>query len=193
MSACRQRTGCLIAERLTRWRNMGHPLPRVPQLTSSCYFHVQHALAHCHARLWQVNCCLGMSVCRETGHSTPPPLCLDRYPSCAERKGGRDGAGLGAEGRNYHISGCTGVPPFWYGYKNTAELPQQWELFVRHNRVDFYLTVPCVSVHFLHEYWFTVDPGTPLRWWHGCRGVLWRRGAQFKSRYGLSLIKGRVE
>lgn len=27
-------------------------------------------------------------------------------------KGGRDGAGLGAEGRNYHISGCTGVPPF---------------------------------------------------------------------------------
>lgn len=29
-----------------------------------------------------------------------------------ELKGGRDGAELGGEGRNYHISGCSGVPPF---------------------------------------------------------------------------------
>lgn len=40
----------------------------VLQLTSSCYFHVQQALAHCHAWPWQGNCCLALNVCRETGH-----------------------------------------------------------------------------------------------------------------------------
>lgn len=42
-----------------------------------------------------------------------------------ELKGGIDGGALRAEGRNYHISGCSGVAPFWYVYKNTAVSPQQ--------------------------------------------------------------------
>lgn len=42
-----------------------------------------------------------------------------------ELKGGRDGGGaFGTEGRNYHISGCSGVPPFGTD-TNTAESLQQ--------------------------------------------------------------------
>lgn len=51
----------------------------VPQLTPSCYFHVQHALAHCYAQPWQVNCSLVMTVCGETDYSPlalPKPLIL---------------------------------------------------------------------------------------------------------------------
>lgn len=123
MCVCRQRAGCLIAAHLTACWNKGpSPASWVPQLTPSCYFHVQRALAHCHAPPWQVNCYLVMTVCRETGHF--PPLCLNRCSSlCVKRReGGRDGAGfwVGAEGRNYHISGWTGVPPLVWIQKHTA-------------------------------------------------------------------------
>lgn len=60
--------------------------------------------------------------------------------------GGRDGAELGAEGRNYHISGCSGVPPFGTDTKTPQSHRSSQRAFPSaQSRVDFYLTVAAVS------------------------------------------------
>lgn len=69
---CLQTKGSLIAEHLQK------NTARVPQLTLSCYLHVQYTLTQCHSWSRQVNCCLVMTIYWETGH----------FPCFAYREGG---------------------------------------------------------------------------------------------------------
>lgn len=58
-----------------------------------------------------------------------------------ELKGGRDGAELRAEGRNYHISNCSGVAPFGTDTKTPQSHRSTQRAFPSAQwRVDFYLT-----------------------------------------------------
>lgn len=177
MSLCRQRAGCLIAEHLSAAEKHG-PSPALSSSINSFLLFPRPA------RISSLPCLAMTSKLlfgydRLSGNRPFPPLCLNRCSYSSAEEGGVGGGGVWAEGRNYHISGWTGVPPFGMDTKTPQNYvgPQQWEVFIRHNRVHFSVNLPHASPCqvFTQQYWFTVDPGTMLPWWHGCCSILKRQ------------------
>lgn len=121
MCVCRQRAGCLIAPHLTARRNTGPPPPpppRVPQLTPSCYFHVQLSISLLPRSAVTSKLLFGYD--RLSGNRPFPPLCLNRRSLCGE--GGEGGLqGFESELKAGIItSAAERACPLWCGPRNTA-------------------------------------------------------------------------